>query len=80
MKMIMKMLKKIMFFTSLLLLCDCQPEVDIKELFFILNTDISPSEGGTISLNEGEYKFNTVKTIHAKPNDGWVFEIGRAHV
>ena len=40
MKMIMKMLKKIMFFTSLLLLlCDCQPEVDIKELFFILNTE-----------------------------------------
>ena len=74
MKMFMKMLKKIMFFTSLLLLCDCQPEVDIKELFFILNTDISPSEGGTISLNEGEYKFNTVKTIHAKPNDGWVFD------
>ena len=70
----MKMLRKIIALTTLLLLFYCQPESNTQELFFKLNTEILPVEGGTLSLKEGEYKFGTLRTIHAKSNEGWVFD------
>jgi sugar lactone lactonase YvrE len=33
-----------------------------------------PADAGSINLEKGEYKFNTVRTIHAKPNEGWLFD------
>ena len=74
MQMIMKMLKRIMLLAPLILFNYCQSDTDTAELFFKLNTEIYPQEGGNISLDQGIYKFNSVRTIHAKPNDGWVFD------
>lgn len=70
----MKILRKKMVLATLLLFSYCQPESNTLDLFFKLNTEIFPVEGGTISLEEGEYKFGALRTIHAKPIQGWVFD------
>ena len=66
------MKRKIIILISILF-WSCETINDTSELFYKLNTEILPTDAGTINLEEGEYKFNTVRTIHAKPNEGWVF-------
>ena len=69
----MKMKRKIIILISILF-WSCDTVNDTSALFYKLNTEILPADAGTINLEEGEYKFNTVRTIHAKPNEGWVFD------
>lgn len=69
----MKMLRRVLLLITFIF-CYCDSESDIEALFFELNTEILPIDGGTIALEEGSYKFNTIRTIHAKPNDGWIFD------
>lgn len=73
MKMIMKRMRRILLLVPLLFLT-CDTVTDTSGLFYKLNTEVLPSEGGIISLEEGEYKFNTLRTIHAIPNEGWLFD------
>ena len=67
------MKRKIIILISILF-WSCDTVNDTSALFYKLNTEILPADVGTINLEEGEYKFNTVRTIHAKPNEGWVFD------
>ena len=67
------MKRKIIILISILF-WSCDTVNDTSALFYKLNTEILPADAGTINLEEGEYKFNTVRTIHAKPNDGWLFD------
>ena len=69
----MKKKRKIIILISILF-WSCDTVNDTSALFYKLNTEILPADAGTINLEEGEYKFNTVRTIHAKPNQGWVFD------
>ncbi|OUW35257.1 MAG: hypothetical protein CBD39_00950 [Flavobacteriaceae bacterium TMED179] len=68
------MKKKILSYLILLLFCYCQNDQFTEELYFRLKTEILPIEGGTIALEDGLYKSSTVRTIHAKPNEGWIFD------
>lgn len=67
------MKRKIIILISILF-WSCETINDTSELFYKLNTEILPTDAGTINLEEGEYKFNTVRNIHAKPNEGWLFD------
>ena len=73
MKWLLMMMKNILSYLPIILFCCCQNVPISEELYFKLNTQIFPSEGGSIALKDGLYKFNTVRTIHAKPNEGWIF-------
>ncbi len=67
------MKRKIIILISILF-WSCDTVNDTSALFYKLNTEILPADAGSINLEEGEYKFNTVRTIHAKPNEGWLFD------
>ena len=67
------MKRKIIILISILF-WSCDTVNDTSALFYKLNTEILPADAGTMNLEEGEYKFNSVRTIHAKPNEGWVFD------
>jgi len=67
------MKRKIIILISILF-WNCETVNDTSALFYKLNTEILPADAGSINLEEGEYKFNTVRTIHAKPNEGWLFD------
>ena len=74
MKWLLMMMKNMLSYLPIILFCYCQNVPISEELYFKLNTQIFPSEGGSIALKDGLYKFNTVRTIHAKPNEGWIFD------
>lgn len=67
------MKRKIIILISILF-WSCDTVNDTSALFYKLKTEILPADAGSINLEEGEYKFNTVRTIHAKPNEGWLFD------
>jgi sugar lactone lactonase YvrE len=67
------MRRKIIILISILF-WSCDTVNDTSALFYKLNTEILPADAGSINLEKGEYKFNTVRTIHAKPNEGWLFD------
>jgi sugar lactone lactonase YvrE len=67
------MKRKIIILISILF-WSCDTVNDTSALFYKLNTEILPADAGSINLEKGEYKFNTVRTIHAKPNEGWLFD------
>jgi len=50
--------------------------VDVKEVLYYLNVEVSPSEGGVVELNpsEGVYEPGTAVVLRAIPNEGWVFD------
>ena len=70
----MMMMKRKILIIIFLLFWSCDSENDLTALFYKLNTDILPANSGKITLEEGEYKFNTLRTIHAIPNEGWLFD------
>ena len=70
----MIMTKKIILFLTTLFFSFCQTVYVSEELFFKLNTQIYPNDGGIIELENGLYKSGSVRTIYAKPNEGWVFD------
>jgi len=73
-KMKMMMPKNTFLYIPLLFLYCCQTTPVQEDLYFKLRTEIYPNEGGSIALEDGLFKSNTLRTIHAKPNDGWVFD------
>lgn len=70
----MLMLKKMIPYVVLSFFCFCETEPVSKALYFQLNSQIYPEEGGSLSLENGSYKSGTVRTLHAKPNSGWIFD------
>ena len=67
------MLKNIIRFLPFLIFFFCESNPVTETLYFKLNTEVSPGQGGIIALESGSYKVGTIRTIYAKPNTGWVF-------
>ncbi|MEK9614125.1 MAG: hypothetical protein VW080_09415 [Flavobacteriaceae bacterium] len=64
------------FFMGLLLsFSHCAKEAESNPtLYFKLRTEILPKQGGSILLDEGDYLANSIRTVYARPNEGWIFD------
>ena len=53
----------------------CAKEAESNpSLYFKLKTEILPKQGGSILLDEGDYLANSIRTVYARPNEGWIFD------
>lgn len=70
----MKRLKNLVLVLCILFYSCTNVYDEQNDLYFTLRTDIIPESGGSLSLTPGPYKFNTIRTLYAKPNEGWKFD------
>ena len=70
--MMMKILYRLF---ALILIYSCSKnEMPTGTVQFELKTDLWPEEGGTIIPAAGNYTSNIIKSIYARPKQGWVFD------
>ena len=66
-------MKKLFSFLLIVVLIACSKDVE-EPVLFTLTATANPTEGGTVSPNNGQYESGDVATVTAIPNAEYVFE------
>ena len=66
-------MKKLIYLSIFTIFMSCSKDVE-ETIKFTLTATANPTEGGTVSPNNGQYESGDVATVTATPNAEYVFE------